>query len=209
MNQEIANICPICGERNPLSNEQCFKCHFKFLEQEELYSVTQDKPQILALLEENIEYFKEKIAFFHNLTGEKDIREAKKSKEETVKRLKALLSHFNNAVLFNKKIKEMRGMNNITAEYKKFLQAFGVTTEELYFVSRENMDYEEYRRRTLTTLGAACFALMGIKASLELGKIGYLEIKSDKQLLLKISEDLTRLSKNGLTKFAKPEDLSL
>lgn len=209
MNQEIANICPICGERNPLSNEQCFKCHFKFLEQEELYLVAQDKPQILALLEKNIEYFKEKIAFFHNLAEEADIREAKKSKEETVKRLKALLTHFNNSGLFNKKIKEMRAMNNITAEYKKFLQVFGVTTEELYFVVMENMDYEEYRRRTLTTLGAACFALMGIKARIELGKIGYLEIKSDKEILLKISENMTSLLKNGLTKLAKTEDLSL
>jgi hypothetical protein len=209
MNQETTNICPICGEKNPISNEQCFKCNFKFLEQEELFLTAKDRTEILELLEENIAYFKAKITFFHNLGGDTDIREAKNSLKETLRRIKELHPYFNNSVLFDADTKEMLNAGNLTEEYKKFLRTLGVETEELSFAINENMNYEEYRRRTLTKLGALCFSLMDIKKRIELGKICYLTIKTDKEFLINIEENITSLLKEILGNSSKDKKLPL
>lgn len=209
MQQEIANICPICGERNPLSNEQCFKCGFKFLEQEELYLTERDTTLILALLKENLEYLNEKITFFHNLSGETDIRASRNSRKETLRRIRALLPYFNNSLLFDKVSNEMAKEMTPPEEFRKFLKNYGVETEEMYYSTSENMSLEEYRRRTLTKLSALGFALTRIKTSIELGEICYLEVKSDKELLFEIKAEVSSILKNVLSNNSKTERLSL
>jgi len=209
MQQEIANICPICGEKNPRTNEQCFKCGFKFAEQEELYLTVKDTTLILALLKEDLEYLSEKIIFFHQLTDETEILASKSSKKETLRRIRVLLPYFNNSFLFNKGSHEMARKTTPSEEFKKFLKNYGVAAEELYYSTNENMSLEEYRRRTLTKLGAVCFFLLIIKKNIELGEITYLEIKSDKEVLFEIKEDIIGILKKVLSNSTKTEDLSL
>jgi len=209
MKQEIANICPVCGERNPLSNEQCFKCGFKFLEQEKLYLTEKDTTLILALLKEALEYLSEKIIFFHQLTDETEIRAARSFKKETQRRIRELLPCFNNSLLFDKGSNEMARDMNPPEEFKKFLGNYGIAAKEMYYSASENMSLEEDRKRTLTKLSAVCFYLLIIKKSIEIGEIYYLEVKSDKELLVKISEDVNSILKNMLRNDTKTEDLLL
>lgn len=193
MEKEIANVCPICGERNPATNEICYKCGYKFIEQKKLYLMVEDKTTVIALLEDSIKFFREALIYLHNVEGDIEIHDAKISRTEALQRINAILPYFNNTLLFNKYSADLLKSPIVPDDFEDFLMTFGIGIEELYFSNNEAMNVDERRRRTLTRAGSFCFALIKIKNLINEGKIVYLDIKSEKDYLKIISEEISKL----------------